>query len=447
MAGHLQQDTIVARATPAGRGGVGIVRVSGPLAAAIAEQILGSLPLPRYATYALFRDADGTSLDSGIALWFPGPNSFTGEDVLELQGHGGDLVIDLVLERVTSLGARMAEPGEFSKRAFINDKLDLTQAEAIVDLIDSGSRVAARAAQRSLQGDFSKAIFELNDRITELRVHVEAAIDFPDEDIDFLSDTALQARVAIVDTAFVDLARATREGCLLRDGVTLVLAGKPNAGKSSLLNALAGYAAAIVTAVPGTTRDLVKERIELDGLPLHIIDTAGLRDSTDVVEQEGVRRTLEQLQHADIALLIIDGNNASELAEPGFALPEDLQIIKVLNKCDLTGDVAGVILNTNTVRVSALTGAGLPELRALLKQTLGFIPSETGSITARRRHLAKLQEAREAFDDACLRLADGSGELMADDLLRSQNALADITGEFTSDDLLGEIFANFCIGK
>ena len=367
--------------------------------------------------------------------------------MLELQGHGGDLVIDLVLERVTSLGARMAEPGEFSKRAFINDKLDLTQAEAIVDLIDSGSRVAARAAQRSLQGDFSKAIFELNDRITELRVHVEAAIDFPDEDIDFLSDTALQARVAIVDTAFVDLARAAREGCLLRDGVTLVLAGKPNAGKSSLLNALAGYAAAIVTAVPGTTRDLVKERIELDGLPLHIIDTAGLRDSTDVVEQEGVRRTLEQLQHADIALLIIDGNNASELAEPGFALPEDLQIIKVLNKCDLTGDVAGVILNTNTVRVSALTGAGLPELRALLKQTLGFIPSETGSITARRRHLAKLQEAREAFDDACLRLADGSGELMADDLLRSQNALADITGEFTSDDLLGEIFANFCIGK
>jgi len=447
MAGHLQQDTIAARATPAGRGGVGIVRVSGPLAAAIAGQLLGKLPAPRYATYASFIDSDAVPIDSGIALWFPGPNSFTGEDVLELQGHGGDLVIDLLLERVTGLGARLAEPGEFSKRAFLNDKLDLTQAEAIVDLIDSGSRMAARAAQRSLQGEFSKAVFELNDRITELRVHVEAAIDFPDEDIDFLSDAALQARVEVVDTAFTELARAAREGCLLRDGVTLVLAGKPNAGKSSLLNALVGYAAAIVTDVPGTTRDLVKERVDLDGLPLHIIDTAGLRVSDNVVEQEGVRRTLEQLQQADIALLIIDGTNPSEPAEQGFVLPPDLQIIKVLNKCDLTGESAGVVPNTDAIRVSALTGAGLPELRSLLKQKLGFMPSETGSITARRRHLVKLEEARKAFDDGRLRLAEGSGELLADDLLRSQNALADITGEFTSDDLLGEIFANFCIGK
>ena len=447
MAVNLQQDTIVARATPAGRGGVGIIRISGIAAGDIAVALLGRLPKPRYATYSGFRDTDGTSLDSGIALWFPGPHSFTGEDVLEIQGHGGSVVIDLLLERITALGARLAEPGEFSKRAFLNDKLDLTQAEAIVDLIDSGSRVAARAAQRSLQGEFSRAVMQLNDRITELRVHVEAAIDFPDEDIDFLSDSGLLERVSVVDKAFFELTRSAREGCLLREGATLVLAGKPNAGKSSLLNALSGYSAAIVTDVPGTTRDVIKEHIDLDGLPLSIIDTAGLRTSTDIVEQEGVRRTHEQLRQADLAILVIDVNNPAEADELIADMPLDLQIIKVLNKCDLINTQPGLSEDGSAIYVSALTGAGLGDLRSLLKQRLGYLPSESGSITARRRHLTTLAVALAAFEDGRARLAEGSGELMADDLLRSQNALAEITGEFSSDDLLGEIFSNFCIGK
>jgi tRNA modification GTPase len=447
MAVNLQQDTIVARATPAGRGGVGIIRISGIAAGDIAVALLGRLPKPRYATYSGFRDTDGTSLDSGIALWFPGPHSFTGEDVLEIQGHGGSVVIDLLLERITALGARLAEPGEFSKRAFLNDKLDLTQAEAIVDLIDSGSRVAARAAQRSLQGEFSRAVMQLNDRITELRTHVEAAIDFPDEDIDFLSDSGLLERVSVVENAFSELTRSAREGCLLRDGATLVLAGKPNAGKSSLLNALSGYSAAIVTDVPGTTRDVIKEHIDLDGLPLSIIDTAGLRTSTDIVEQEGVRRTHEQLRQADLAILVIDVNNPAEADELIADMPLDLQIIKVLNKCDLINTQPGLSEDGSAIYVSALTGAGLGDLRSLLKQRLGYLPSESGSITARRRHLTTLAVALAAFEDGRARLAEGSCELMADDLLRSQNALAEITGEFSSDDLLGEIFSNFCIGK
>jgi tRNA modification GTPase len=447
MAINLQQDTIVARATPAGRGGVGIIRISGAAAGDIAVALLGRLPKPRYATYSGFRDTDGTSLDSGIALWFPGPHSFTGEDVLEIQGHGGAVVMDLLLERITALGARLAEPGEFSKRAFLNDKIDLTQAEAIVDLIDSGSRVAARAAQRSLQGEFSRAVMQLNARITELRVHVEAAIDFPDEDIDFLSDSGLLERVSVVDNAFFELTRSAREGCLLREGATLVLAGKPNAGKSSLLNALSGYSAAIVTDVPGTTRDVIKEHIDLDGLPLSIVDTAGLRSSTDVVEQEGVRRTHEQLRQADLAILVIDVNKPTEADELIADVPSDLQIIKVLNKCDLSNRQPGLSEDGSAIYVSALTGAGLGDLRSLLKQRLGYLPSESGSITARRRHLTTLAVALAAFEDGRARLAEGSGELMADDLLRSQNALAEITGEFSSDDLLGEIFSNFCIGK
>mgnify|MGYP003684819955 FL=1 len=333
------------------------------------------------------------------------------------------------------------------KRQFLNDKLDLTQAEAIVDLIDSGSRVAARAAQRSLQGEFSRAVMQLNDRITELRVHVEAAIDFPDEDIDFLSDSGLLERVSVVEKAFSELTRSAREGCLLREGATLVLAGKPNAGKSSLLNALSGYSAAIVTDVPGTTRDVIKEHIDLDGLPLSIIDTAGLRTSADVVEQEGVRRTHEQLRQADLAILGIDVNNPEEAVELIADMPADLQIIKVLNKCDLINRQPGLSEDGSAIYVSALTGAGLGDLRSLLKQRLGYLPSESGSITARRRHLVILAAALSAFQDGRARLAEGSGELMADDLLRSQNALAEITGEFSSDDLLGEIFSNFCIGK
>jgi len=446
MPANLQNDTIAARATPAGAGGIGIVRVSGPAAAAIAEAVVGKLPAPRQAVYANFLDADDSIIDTGLVLWFPGPKSFTGEDVLELQGHGGPVIIDLLLERVLSLGARAAEPGEFSKRAFLNDKLDLTQAEAIVDLIDSGSRTAARAAQRTLQGAFSDAIAELNQALTELRVHVEAAIDFPDEDIDFLADEALAARVSGVADKFAELNRSVRQGCLLRDGVTVVIAGKPNAGKSSLLNRLAGYDAAIVTDIPGTTRDLIREHVELDGVPLHIVDTAGLRAAADAVEQEGVRRTRSQLDQADLALVVADATTPADLAEVRDGLPEGLPVVAVLNKTDLVGSPPSAA-GADAVAVSAKTGDGLDILRERIKERIGYVPDEAGSITARRRHLAQVQKAREAFEAGAAQLAAGSGELMADDLLQAQNALAEITGEFSSDDLLGEIFSNFCIGK
>jgi len=446
MAANLQSDTIVARATPAGRGGVGIVRVSGPQAAAVAESLLGSVPKPRYATFSTFLDESGNTLDSGLALWFPGPNSFTGEDVLELQGHGGPVVLDMLLERIQSLGVRQAEPGEFSKRAFLNDKLDLTQAEAIVDLIDSGSQTAARAAHRSLQGAFSEAVLSLNDRLTELRVHVEAAIDFPDEDIDFLTDDALLARVQTVRENFADLNRSVRQGCLLRDGISVVLAGRPNAGKSSLLNRLAGYDAAIVTDIPGTTRDLVREHIDLDGIPLHVIDTAGLRATDDVVELEGVRRTRGQLDAADLALLILDSTENDVTGELLADLPDGLQHIIVRNKSDLSGALPGVA-EDGSVNISATSGEGVTELRDAIKNAVGYVQDEAGSITARRRHLAQINIANEAFEQGVSQLEAGSGELMADDLLQAQNALANITGEFSSDDLLGEIFSNFCIGK
>jgi len=450
MAKGLQADTITARATPAGRGGVGIIRVSGPDAEKAANALLGKVPEPRYATYSSFKAADGSAIDSGIALWFPGPDSFTGEDVLELQGHGGPVVLDLIIARLLELGLRQAEPGEFSKRAFLNDKLDLTQAEAIVDLIDSGSQVAARAAQRTLRGAFSVAVIELNNCITELRVHVEAAIDFPDEDIDFLSDAALLNRVKTVAEKFDELDRSVRQGCLLRDGVTVVMAGKPNAGKSSLLNKLAGYDAAIVTDIPGTTRDLVREHIDIDGVPLHIIDTAGLRDAADAVEKEGVKRTRKELKQADLGLLIVDSTEASS-GVPGHGLEDsdialNNNILTVMNKADLSGLKTG-LLSDGSVAVSAATGEGLGVLREQIKEAVGYAGEESGSIIARRRHMEHINVARKAFEKAVLQLKAGSGELMADDLLQAQNALAEITGEFSSDDLLGEIFSNFCIGK
>jgi len=438
-------DTIVACATPPGRGGVGVIRVSGTRAKDIAIALTGKLPEPRYATLSDFAGEQDV-IDSGIALWFPGPASFTGEDVFELQGHGGPVVIDLLIERIVSLGARIAEPGEFSQRAFLNDKIDLTQAEAIIDLIDADSKVAAVAAQRSLQGAFSAAVFNLNTLLTELRVHVEAAIDFPDEDIDFLDDEALKARVAKVSSAFTEIERAAREGRLLSEGVTAVLAGKPNAGKSSLLNALAGYEAAIVTDVPGTTRDLVKEHITIDGVPLHVIDTAGLRETDDQVEKEGVRRTKDQLQKADVALLVIDASEDDIDVSLSSEIPEAVPVITVLNKVDKVS-LAPSVENSTVVRLSAKTGDGLDLLRQLILDTVGYAPQESGSITARRRHLAHLEVARKAFENGKLQLDSGAGELMADELLQAQNALAEITGEFTSDDLLGEIFSNFCIGK
>jgi len=441
-------DTIVARATPPGRGGVAIVRVSGPDAATIARAVCGELPVPRHATFMRFLDEHGEPVDSGIALYFAAPSSFTGEDVLELQGHGGPVVCELLVERILALGARLAEPGEFARRAFLNDKLDLSQAEAIADLIDSGSRAAARAASRSLDGAFSAAVTELNRKVTELRVFVEAAIDFPDEDIDFLDDTELRARLEDVDAEFARLEKTVRTGRLLRDGIHLVLAGRPNAGKSSLLNALTGFDAAIVTDVPGTTRDLVREQIDIDGLPVHLVDTAGLRAGEDIVEREGVRRAREQLAAADHALVVVDAGGEDDVAALVAELPDELSYTIVRNKVDLTDEPAGAVKPNEPIAVSALTGAGIDELRDHIKRSVGFESVGASTITARQRHVDRLRVAREHFENAREQLLEHkAGELMADDLLQAQNALAEITGEFTSDDLLGEIFGGFCIGK
>lgn len=444
--------TIVARATPPGRGGIAIVRVSGPLSGAIATGLTGVELEPRYATLTHFRDADGAAIDSGIALFFPAPHSFTGEDVLELQGHGGPVVCELLIERVLALGAHLAEPGEFSRRAFLNDKIDLSQAEAIADLIDSGSRAAARAAQRSLDGHFSAVVMALNRKVTELRVFVEAAIDFPDEDIDFLQAPELRGRLADVEAEFTQLERTVRQGRLLRDGIHVVLAGRPNVGKSSLLNALAGYDAAIVTAIPGTTRDLVREHIDIDGLPVHIVDTAGLRDSDALVEQEGIRRAYQQLAAADHALIIVDATEMHPQHAPESiiaALPDGLAFTIVRNKIDLTTEPAGSnASDPRVIAVSALTGSGIEALRQHIKEQVGYEVGGEGTVTARQRHVDRLRVAREHFERGRTQLlAHQAGELMAEELLQVQNALAEITGEFSSDDLLGEIFASFCIGK
>jgi tRNA modification GTPase len=444
-------ETIVARATPPGRGGIAVTRLSGPSVREIAGQLLPRLPDPRHATFSKFLDKHGSPIDSGIALFFPAPHSFTGEDVLELHGHGGPIVNSLLIERILGLGARLAQPGEFSRRAFLNDKLDLSQAEAIADLIDSGSRSAARAAQRSLQGKFSEAVFALNNKVTELRKYVEAAIDFPDEEIDLLSDAQLTELLTEVDADFENLESAVRQGRLLRDGVHVVLAGRPNAGKSSLLNAMAGYDAAIVTEVPGTTRDVVREHIEIDGMPVHIADTAGLREAKGEVEQKGIARTRQQISMADHAMLIVDASatTSDELDALREELSEGLAYTIVRNKIDLTGEAPGFIDDElPTVNISALTGDGIDALREHIKKSVGFESSGESTITARQRHLTELRKAREAFEEGRrLLLEDRAGDLMAEEMLQVQNALAEITGEFTSDDLLGEIFSSFCIGK
>ncbi|MBL8197604.1 MAG: tRNA uridine-5-carboxymethylaminomethyl(34) synthesis GTPase MnmE [Chromatiales bacterium] len=452
--------TIAGRATPPGRGGIAVIRASGPGVQQIAVAMLGRCPQPRHAELRDFLDAEGQAIDTGIALFFPGPDSYTGEDVLELQCHGGVVVTELLLERVLALGARMARPGEFSERAFLNDKLDLLQAEAVADLIDAGSRAAARAAQRSLRGDFSAAVLALNEEVTGLRVYIEAAIDFPDEEIDLLSDSELRQRIAVVAASFARLEKTTRQGCLLRDGLHVVLAGRPNSGKSSLFNALAGYAAAIVTSQPGTTRDLIREQINIDGLPLHVVDTAGLRSTLDPVEQEGVARTRAQLGVADLALLVIDasGNASGDAGEPADLagllgeIPAGIPVLVVRNKIDLSGEPPGTAPESlgghRVLRVSALTGAGLDELRLAIKTLAGFSDPAEGTVIARQRHLDTLQRAQTHFAAGCRVLEERqAGELFAEELLQVQNALAEITGEFGSDDLLGRIFSSFCIGK
>ncbi|MEX0732579.1 MAG: tRNA uridine-5-carboxymethylaminomethyl(34) synthesis GTPase MnmE [Aquisalimonadaceae bacterium] len=447
----MRVDTICAVATPPGQGGVGIVRLSGPDAGRIATQVAGGLPAARLAAYRSFRDEDGTLLDQGLFLWFPGPASFTGEDVVELQGHGGPVVLDRILRRLTALGARLARPGEFSERAFLNGRLDLAQAEAIADLIASGTEESARAAMRSLEGAFSREIRALVDALVELRVHVEAAIDFPEEEIDFLADGDVAARLKTVRDRLGAVKAAARQGQLLRDGMTLVIAGKPNAGKSSLLNQLAGHDAAIVTPVAGTTRDVLREQIQIDGMPLHIIDTAGLRESDNVVEQEGVRRARRAMDAADRVLLVVEDALGVTDAERAAlaALPEGVAVTVVRNKVDISGRLPRVdtVDGLREVRLSALTGAGVDMLRQHLKKCMGYVEAE-GSFIARRRHLDALRRAEEALADAHQQLhGPVAGELMAEDLKRAQDALGEITGAFTSDDLLGEIFSSFCIGK
>lgn len=445
-------DTIAAIATPPGRGGIGIVRVSGPLAATIAREILGELPQPREAIVRGFRDCAGQPLDTGLALYFSAPASFTGEDVLELHGHGGPVIMDLLLARALELGARMAEAGEFARRAFLNEKLDLAQAEAIADLIDSGSVEAARAALRSMQGEFSVAVQSLTEAVTETRMHVEAAIDFPEEEIDFLADTALRNRIEAAIELCAQISAKARQGALLREGMTVVIAGRPNAGKSSLLNSLAGYDAAIVTDIPGTTRDVLRERINIDGMPLHVADTAGLREEADVVEAEGIRRARQEMTRADRILYVIDGQRGLDWAaieRETSTLPADIPVTLIVNKIDLIA-MRSRYEQSQPARLylSATTGEGVDLLREHLKECMGFQGADAGTVSARRRHLDALARADRHLHEARRQLLeDRAGELMAEELRHAQQALAEITGELTSDDLLGRIFSSFCIGK
>lgn len=446
-------DTIVATATPPGRGGVGIVRVSGPKVPEIAAVVLGELPPARRATFARFLDAEQETIDAGLALFFPAPNSYTGEHVLELQGHGGALVLEALVDRVVEIGGRRAQPGEFTQRAFLNDKLDLAQAEAIADLIEAGSRAAVRAAMRSLQGEFSAMIRGLTDAVIDLRTYVEAAIDFPEEEVDFLADEQLTERFESVREHFDGVEQSARQGCLLREGMTVVIAGRPNAGKSSLLNKLAGYEAAIVTPIAGTTRDIVRERIDIDGMPLHVLDTAGLRQGGDVVEEEGIRRAKVEMTRADRVLFVIDtpedplGESFNQERE---LMPQDVPVTLVFNKCDLSVGVpvADTLSGPPRVTVSATTGKGMDVLRAHLKQCMGYQSTDSGTVSARQRHLDSLARARRNVDEARRQLQERrAGELVAEELRGAQQALNEITGEFTSDDLLGRIFSSFCIGK
>ncbi len=447
-------DTIAAVATPPGRGGVAVVRVSGPLVAGIAQAVLGRVPAPRVAVRARFRDGSGTVIDDGLALLFKAPCSFTGEDVLELHGHGGAVVSRMVLDRVCALGARAARAGEFTLRAFLNDRIDLAQAEAIADLVDSASEAAARCARRSLSGEFSRTVESHRDALVALRTFVEAAIDFPDEELDLLGAPEAATRLATLRDAVAATLADSNRGAVLRNGVKLVIAGAPNVGKSSLLNRLARTDAAIVTEVPGTTRDLVRERVVIAGVPFDVHDTAGLREASDRVERIGVERAARAIDDADMVLVVVDDRDAARGADP--ALMERASVapacIVVRNKIDLSGAAPGVALNGQVVpaaRVSALTGAGLAELEDAIVERATHGPAvREDAFMARRRHLSALGQALAALDRAQSRLiVDHAGELVAEELREAQDALGEITGAFATEDLLARIFSSFCIGK
>lgn len=460
-------DTICAIATPPGRSGVGIVRVSGPMSRDIAHKLLHFFPTPRYAHFSNFYATNAQLIDQGIALFFPSPNSFTGEDVLELQGHGGYFVLDFLLKEAVKAGARIARPGEFSERAFLNDKIDLAQAEAIADLIESSSEEAARSALRTLQGDFSKLINSLSSAIVDLRVYIEAAIDFSEEEIDFLTEGKTAESLRAIINHLNSILVQAKQGALLREGMSVVIAGKPNAGKSSLLNALAGKDSAIVTDIAGTTRDTLIEQINIDGMPLHITDTAGLRESEDIVEKEGIRRALQAIDSADRILLVVDAsedtvtpaNLVGYLSELGLKkLTNDVDPSRVtiiqnkIDKTNLQEDIRKQLDQDNnpitTLYISAKNQIGITLLRDHLKDCMGFQSAGEGGFIARRRHLDSLESARVCLLQAETQLlGKGAGELVAEDLRHAHQHLGEITGEFSTDDLLGKIFSSFCVGK
>jgi tRNA modification GTPase len=443
-------DTIVAPATAPGRSGICVIRLSGPRAFELASVVAGPLPAPRRAALRILRDDAGEVLDRALVLAFPGPASFTGEDVVELHLHGSPVLASLLLRLLSSLGARAAGAGEFTRRAFMNGRIDLAQAEAVADLIASASAEAARAAMRSLEGEFSKGVRGLSDTVVRLRVRLEAGMDFPEEGVDEFSDLALAGELATLLAELEELRLCADRGRVLRDGLTLVIAGAPNAGKSSLLNRLAGYEAAIVTELPGTTRDLVREDILIDGMPLRIFDTAGLRQGADRIEAEGIRRAGDAMRQADLLLLVEDSSCAAAALSPP-QLPAGIPVLRILNKIDLTGADAGEAIDPagqEQLRLSALTGEGVELLRARLKSFAGYTGTAGGAYSARGRHMESLERAARHLGAAQLQLQEGAAvELAAEELRLAHHALGEITGEFTTEDLLGKIFSEFCIGK
>ena len=435
----MTQETITALATPPGRGGIGVVRISGSKVPEIARSLLGQLPQARYATFCNFMD-----IDQGIALYFPAPNSFTGEDVLELQGHGGPVVMDLLLNAILTLGVRIARPGEFSERAFLNGKIDLAQAEAIADLIDSSSKQAAHCALRSLQGEFSAHIHTLVEQLIWLRTYIEASIDFADEEIDHSANGQIFEKIEKLIIELDEILEKAHQGYLLKEGMHIVLIGEPNVGKSSLLNSLAGRETAIVTAIAGTTRDIVRDQIQLDGaMPLHIIDTAGLRQTNDPVEMEGIHRTKLAMKEADLVILLQD--NDGSINKELLSEIDEKPLLRIRNKIDISGQTAG--LNSDGILyLSAKTGKGIPVLKTYLKNQMGLQTNTEGNFMARRRHLDALQSAKKALTTALIHNTNHT-ELLAEELRQAQQHLGQITGEFTTEDLLGEIFSSFCLGK